>query len=169
MPGDGVIRYNTLMRTIYRDIVGGFIFSADGKLLLGKNRVGGVYEGAFVVPGGGVDPGETKEQALHREMREETGLDITQAKLRLVNESFGEHEKTLRTTGERVLVKMHFYNYRIDLTENAAAVKVIADDDWSQPQWFSLAELATIPLSTPTRRTVVICGTAEAETAKEQP
>ena len=26
------------MRTIHRDIVGGFIFSDDGKLLLGQNR-----------------------------------------------------------------------------------------------------------------------------------
>lgn len=43
------------MRTIHRDIVGGFIFSKDGKVLLGKNRTGGVYEGSYVVPGGGVD------------------------------------------------------------------------------------------------------------------
>ena len=42
------------MRTIHRDIVGGFIFSKDGRLLLGKNCKGGVYEGSFVVPGGGV-------------------------------------------------------------------------------------------------------------------
>ena len=30
------------MRTIEREIVGGFIFSKDQKVLLGKNRKGGV-------------------------------------------------------------------------------------------------------------------------------
>ena len=73
------------MRTIQRDIVGGFIFSADGKLLLGKNRKGGVYEGLFVVPGGGVDTGETKPQALRREMLEETGIDIATATVTSIN------------------------------------------------------------------------------------
>ncbi len=40
------------MRTIQREIVGGFIFSKDGKVLLGKNRKGGHYEGSYVVPWG---------------------------------------------------------------------------------------------------------------------
>ena len=97
------------MRTIHRDIVGGFIFSNDGKLLLGKNRKGGVYEGSFVVPGGGVDDGETREAALRREMLEETGIDIQTATIQPFNQSSGEHEKTLHETGERVFVKMKFY------------------------------------------------------------
>ena len=69
------------MRTIHRDIVGGFIFSKDNKLLLGKNRKGGVYEGSFVVPGGGIEEGETKEIALQREMKEETGIDTNNASI----------------------------------------------------------------------------------------
>lgn len=146
------------MRTIHRDIVGGFIFSSDGKLLLGKNRTGGVYEGSFVVPGGGVDEGETRLQALKREMLEETGLDIGRAEVTAMHESSGEHEKTLRDTGERVLVKMKFYNYRVVFDEPAENIRVKAEDDWIEPQWFASDELGTIDLSLPTHETLVKIG-----------
>lgn len=144
------------MRTIHRDIVGGFIFSKDGKLLLGKNREGGVYEGSYVVPGGGVDDGETREAALRREMQEETGIDIDQAVVTAFNQSSGEHEKTLRDTGERVFVKMNFYDYRIDINQDAADIHLSTEDDWHQPRWFSIDELKDANLSTATRNTLVM-------------
>lgn len=150
------------MRTIHRNIVGGFIFSKDGKLLLGKNRKGGVYEGSYVVPGGGVDEGETKEAALLREMLEETGIDIRQAVVTPFNQSIGEHEKTLRDTGERVYVKMSFYDYRIDLPLNASEVTVITEDDWHQPEWFAIDELSSINLSTATRNTLIMTAVIDA-------
>lgn len=146
------------MRTIHRDIIGGFIFSKDGKLLLGKNRKGGVYEGSFVVPGGGVDDGETKEQALRREMLEETGIDTSNAKVTQLNESSGEHEKTLRDTDERIFVKMTFYDYRIDLNQNASEVILSTEDDWHEPHWFEVNDLSDANLSVPTRETLIKAG-----------
>lgn len=146
------------MRTIHRDIVGGFIFSKDGKFLLGKNRKGGVYEDSFVVPGGGVDDGETKEQALRREMLEETGIDTNNAKVTQLNESSGEHEKTLRDTDERVFVKMTFYDYRIDLDQNASEVILSTEDDWHEPHWFEINELSDANLGVPTRDTLIAAG-----------
>lgn len=144
------------MRTIHRNIVGGFIFSKDGKLLLGKNRKGGIYEGSFLPPGGGIDEGETKEIALHREMLEETGIDINKTIIKQLNRSSGEHEKTLRDTGERVFVKMDFYSYRIDLDQNADEVILKTEDDWYQPRWFSIEELKSANLSEPTRNNLVV-------------
>lgn len=146
------------MRTIYRDIVGGFIFSKDGKFLLGKNRRGGVYEGSCVVPGGGVDDGETKVEALHREMLEETGIDISSAAIKPLSVSSGEHEKTLRDTGERVFVKMDFYDYRIDLSQDAIDVILKTEDDWCDPRWFEINELNDAKLSKPTRNTLIAAG-----------
>ena len=146
------------MRIVHRDIVGGFIFSKDGKLLLGKNRKGGVYEGSFVVPGGGVDDGETKKEALRREMLEETGINTSGAKVTLLCESSGEHEKTLRDTGERVFVKMDFYNYRIDLKQDADQVILTTEDDWHEPRWFKLDELHDANLSEPTCSALVVSG-----------
>jgi len=142
------------MRTIYRDVVGGFIFSKDGKVLLGKNRAGGVYEGSFVVPGGGIEDGETKEQALRREMLEETGINIVAGEIGEINLSTGKHEKTLRDTGERVLVKMTFYDYQIILSEDADDITVIAEDDWAEPQWFTANELVKMKIALPTSRTL---------------
>lgn len=138
--------------------MGGFIFSADGKILLGKNRKGGVYEGSYVVPGGGVDEGETKEQALVREMLEETSIDITRGKITEINLAKGEHEKTLRETGERVLVKMTFYDYQIVLPNNTDEIIVKAEDDWTSPCWFSADELGAVEVSVPTSRTLVKIG-----------
>jgi len=138
------------MRTIRRDIVGGFILSEDSKVLLGQSIKGGVYEGSYSVPGGGIEDGETKEQALAREMLEETGIDITAGSTTELNSSTGAHEKTLRDTGERVFVEMTFYNYKIELPQKASEVIVKAEDDWIDPRWFSPAEIIQVNVAVPT-------------------
>lgn len=48
---------------------------AAGRVLLVK-QTGGPYAGAWLLPGGGVDDGESVEEGLRREMREETGCDL---------------------------------------------------------------------------------------------
>jgi 8-oxo-dGTP pyrophosphatase MutT (NUDIX family) len=45
----------------------------DQVALIERHRHGKHY---FTLPGGGVDPGETEEQAVMREMEEETGLRV---------------------------------------------------------------------------------------------
>jgi 8-oxo-dGTP pyrophosphatase MutT (NUDIX family) len=49
------------------------IIQGDKIALLERNRQGKHY---FVFPGGGIDPGETPEEAAVREALEETGLEI---------------------------------------------------------------------------------------------
>lgn len=142
------------MRTITRDIVGAFFFSKDAKVLLGKNQKGGVYEGSYVVPAGGVEKDETKEQALRREMLEETGIDVRTGEVTELNISSGAHQKTLRDSGERVFVEMTFYDYRVQLAKNAEDIVVTAEDDWAEPHWFTAEELVSQNISTPTKKTL---------------
>jgi nucleoside triphosphatase len=53
--------------------VGVFIFNPQGRLLLLRSHK---WPGCFVVPGGHVELGERLEDAVLRETKEETGLDV---------------------------------------------------------------------------------------------
>lgn len=144
------------MRTIKRDIVGAFIFSSDGKILLGNNRAGGVYENLWVVPGGGVDDGETHEQALIREIAEEIGLDISSAKIEPIQQEThtAQAEKTLRETGERIIADMKFYDFKVTLGIPATEVVLKIEDDFGHAEWFDQQEVSKLNLATPTRKTL---------------
>jgi len=135
------------LRQIKRDIVGAVIVSADGKILLGKNRAGGVYEGMLTVPGGGIEPGEDATAALHREVLEETGIDLTHATVEKVATTTGGSEKTLPDTGERVWAAMTFHNYVVTLDAPASDVTLAAGSDFAQARWFMCHELASQQLA----------------------
>jgi 8-oxo-dGTP diphosphatase len=55
--------------------VGAVVHDADGRLLLIR-RGHAPHEGLWSVPGGRVEPGESPEAAVVREVREETGLRV---------------------------------------------------------------------------------------------
>ncbi|MGH2378908.1 MAG: NUDIX hydrolase [Candidatus Limnocylindria bacterium] len=48
----------------------------EGRVLLVQQR-GGPYKGAWLLPGGGLEEGESFEEALRREVVEETCLEVT--------------------------------------------------------------------------------------------
>lgn len=136
------------MRTIHRDIVGAFIFSNDGYTLLGKSREGGVYPDLWVVPGGGLEDSETLEEGAARETREEVGIDIYQGKITSFAHDVqtGTSEKTLRPSGERVLVTMRFHDFVVHMPFPAAEIAITLNDDLAIAIWHPVGSLATLPI-----------------------
>jgi 8-oxo-dGTP diphosphatase len=71
----------------------GLVHVRDGRLLVVRSRT----KGAFYLPGGKLEPGETPEQALHREVLEELGVglrDVAGHK-RYLEPAYGEGPDTL--------------------------------------------------------------------------
>ena len=55
------------------------LIDADGRVLLAKRPEGKKMAGLWEFPGGKVHPGETPEQALIRELKEELGIDTSES------------------------------------------------------------------------------------------
>jgi 8-oxo-dGTP diphosphatase len=52
------------------------LVDVDGRVLLAQRPAGKAMAGLWEFPGGKVDPGETPENALIRELAEELGIDV---------------------------------------------------------------------------------------------
>jgi len=58
------------------DVAVGVLFDPDGRFLLTSRPSGKVYAGYWEFPGGKLEPGESVEDALRRELHEELGIVI---------------------------------------------------------------------------------------------
>ena len=74
----------------------------DGTTLLARRPAGKVYAGYWEFPGGKAEPGEPMMDALHREIREELGVDIERA-LPWITRVFTYPHATVRLHFHRVL------------------------------------------------------------------
>ena len=58
------------------DVAVGVLIDAEGRFLLTSRPAGKVFAGYWEFPGGKLEPGESIEQALRRELHEELGITI---------------------------------------------------------------------------------------------
>ncbi len=58
------------------DVAVGVLVDADGRFLLTSRPAGKVFAGFWEFPGGKLEPGETVEAALRRELDEEIGIRV---------------------------------------------------------------------------------------------
>lgn len=107
----------------------------DGKILLQQRRLGGAHGGLWEFPGGKIEPGESAECALIREIREELGCDPSRDAL--VPLTFASDARLLPAPREPYVILL--YTCR----------------DWrGEPQcldgeaigWFAAHELAELPM-----------------------
>jgi 8-oxo-dGTP pyrophosphatase MutT (NUDIX family) len=137
------------MREIHRKIVGAVIKTSDNRILLGKQVKGGVWDDCWHIPGGGVEKDESLKDALIREVKEETLLDVTDWEIDLVNDTnSATAEKNIRGTEERVIVHMAFYDYLISTNKNSSEIDLVGNGDgFSDLKWVDIKDLRNIKLT----------------------
>ena len=69
----------TTPSTKFTEVVVGVIVDAKGRYLMAQRPQGKVYAGYWEFPGGKVELGESLEQALTRELKEELGIEVTKS------------------------------------------------------------------------------------------
>ncbi len=132
------------MREIHRTIVSAIIFSKDGKVLMGRkhSQSGGVYVDCWHIPGGGLDEGESLEDGVIREVKEEVGIILTKQQLEQIpGQGSGTSEKTLKDTGEKVICHMEFNRFEVHMNEISDNIMLSLDDDLVEVRWFTREEL----------------------------
>jgi 8-oxo-dGTP diphosphatase len=103
--------------------VGGIAYDDQGRLLLIR-RANDPGSGQWSLPGGRVEPGETDNAAVIREMREETGLDVIPG--------------TVIGTVTRAPYEIHDYACRV------TGGTLTAGDDATDARWSDAADLSAL-------------------------
>lgn len=136
------------MREITRETVCAVIVSKDKKVLFGRKdkNGGGVYSDCWHSPGGGIDEGETLEEALRRETREEVGINLDDTIFALLDDKGKGSSKKRLASGEEVLCHMTFNVYLVRHNKNSAEIKVMLSDDLVEYGWFDQDEMKELKL-----------------------
>jgi phosphoglycolate phosphatase len=117
--------------------VGALIHDGAGKVLMLRTHKWGDRWG---IPGGKIERGEASEDALRREVREETGLEIADVAFALVQDSIDSPEFQRRE---------HFI--LLNYVARATGIAVTLNDEAEEFSWVSLADALALDLNLPTR------------------
>ena len=134
-------------RPVARFIVVGVVENQRGEYLLCRMPEGrGVFPGEWGLPGGGIEPGETVEEAVRREIREEVGLSLQLAEPLFFTD--GTYVKTF-PGGEQRSLYMVFLLFRCVAEEG----EVRLNPEFDASAWVPRDELRRYRLNRATVRT----------------
>jgi len=121
--------------------VGGLLRDGAGNMLLVRTRK---WSNLWGIPGGKVEYGETLEDGFRRETREETGLELENPRMVMVQEAIDHPE---------FHEKKHFilFNYVADVAGVPIRPAVRLNDEAQEWRWVNLADAFALPLNGPTR------------------
>ncbi len=133
-------------------VTGILVKNNDGKILLVKkpDEVG-PYAGTYLTPGGGLKIGESADEAIQRELYEETGVKATNIKRVIFDDAVTENWKGIKTHYIMLLYTGEYESGDLKPTEND-------DDNLDVINWFSPDEVAKLPLSPPLQKLLAFLG-----------
>jgi ADP-ribose pyrophosphatase YjhB (NUDIX family) len=119
----------------------------DGRVLIVR-RARPPAHGLYTLPGGGVELGETLEQAVIREIREETALDIEPVEL------VGFRQAIARDAAGRI--ERHFVI--LPFAARWIGGEVALNEELAEAHWLAPAELASLKTTEGLAQIVVTAG-----------
>ncbi len=120
--------------------VGALIFNSENKLLLVRSHK---WRNRYVVPGGHIELGETLLEALRRELKEETGLEVHDI------EFIGFQEFIF---DDAFWKKRHFIFFDYACKTHSTDVELNSESE--EYLWVSLEEMDSLPIEPYTQRTI---------------
>lgn len=120
--------------------VGALIINPKGEILLIKSHK---WRNKYVIPGGHLELGEKLEEALKREVKEETGLDVYDLKPLHIQEFIFD---------KVFFKKRHFIFHNFAVKTNASEVKL--NEEAQEYVWVIPGEALRLPLEPYTRQTI---------------
>ena len=118
--------------------VGGLIFRDDGRMLMIRTAK---WSGLWGIPGGKIEWGEPSEDALRRELLEETGLSVEEIRFVLVQDAIAPPE-----------FYKHAHFLLLNYTCRVRGTPVVTLNEEAQEyRWVTASEARSLPLNSPTR------------------
>lgn len=116
----------------------GLLLHEDKLLMIHRFRDGEEY---YVLPGGGVEKGETPQQAILREIKEETSLE---AKLKNESVIFTDNYTINGEKSEHQLFECEYISGEPKLSENSIEISKTTENNTYEPLWMETEKISKL-------------------------
>ena len=134
------------MSLIHKTVVTGVLVRYKGRFLLVKKPDGvGPYAGTYLTPGGGVGEGELVDEAVLRELYEETGVKVKNLTRVTFDDAITKNWKGVQAHYVMLL-------YTADYVSGELKPTAGDDDNLEIIDWFTVEQIKDLTLSPPLQK-----------------